>query len=283
MTHTKSNGMARFARLSLAALVATGALATFSVAAHADKLDAIKERGVLICGVMSTNPPQGMLETGTREVVGYDVDVCRGIAAQLGVSADLKVMSTAARIPELTQGRVDILTAGFIYTAERAAQVDYSYSYLDAVEKIVVAEDSEFRSIADLSGHKVAAADGTTSANAARASIEGVEVITLQDNPTAFLAFMQNRADAFAASQFILADYVRTSQDTRPLRILPEATMSSPFGAAVRKDEPRLLEAVNAALVAMDRSGQFDEIFAKWLGPDSNYNLERTFVVQEIE
>jgi polar amino acid transport system substrate-binding protein len=94
---------------------------------------------------------------------------------------------------------------------------------------------------------------------------------------------VQNRADAFAASQFILADYVRTSKDTRPLRILPEPTMSSPFGAAVRQEEPRLLEAVNAALVEMDRSGQFDEIFAKWLGPDSNYNLERTFVVQEIK
>ena len=249
----------------------------------ADKLDEIKSRGVLICGVMSTNPPQGMVQTGTREVVGYDVDVCRGIAEHLGVEAELKVMSTAARIPELTQGRVDILTAGFIYTQERAQQVDYSYSYLDAVEKIVVADDSQFKSIADLGGHKVAAADATTSATAARAAIPEVNVVTFQDNSTAFLAFMQNRADAFAASQFILADYVRTSRDARPLRILPEPTMSSPFGAAVRKEEPRLLEAVNEALVSMDKSGKFDEIFARWLGPDTNYNLQRTFIVAPIK
>lgn len=275
--------LVRTGRIATGILLAATAIFSVGGSALADKLDEIKSRGTLICGVMSTNPPQGMVQTGTREVVGYDVDVCRGIAEHLEVKAELKVMSTAARIPELTQGRVDILTAGFIYTEERAKQVDYSYSYLDAVEKIVVADDSEFKSIADLSGHKVAAADATTSANAARAAIPSVEVVTFQDNSTAFLAFMQNRADAFAASQFILADYVRTSKETRPLRILPEPTMSSPFGAAVRKEEPRLLEAVNEALVAMDKSGKFDEIFARWLGPDTNYNLQRTFVVAPIK
>jgi polar amino acid transport system substrate-binding protein len=249
----------------------------------ADQLDDIKARGTLVCGVMSTNPPQGMLETGTRKVVGYDVDLCQAIAEHLGVNAELKVMSTAARIPELTQGRVDVLTAGLIYTAERAQQVDYSYSYLDAVEKIVVADDSEFKALADLDGHKVAAADGTTSATAARAAIPNVEVITFQDNPTAFLAFMQNRADAFAASQFILADYVRTSAATRPLRVLPEPTMSSPFGVAIRKGEPTLVNAVNEALVDMDKSGKFDEIFVRWFGPDTPYNLTRTFEVKAIE
>lgn len=44
-----------------------------------------------------------------------------------------------------------------------------------------------------------------------------------------------------------------------------------------------LLEAANAALVGMNQSGQFNEIFIKWLDPDTNYNFEWTFVVQEIK
>ncbi|WP_164139902.1 transporter substrate-binding domain-containing protein, partial [Stenotrophomonas maltophilia] len=64
-----------------------------------------------------------------RQIVGYDVDICQKVAESLGVALELKPIAVEARIPELIQGRVDILAANLGYTPERAQQIDFSFSY----------------------------------------------------------------------------------------------------------------------------------------------------------
>jgi polar amino acid transport system substrate-binding protein len=48
-----------------------------------------------------------------------------------------------------------------------------------------------------------------------------------------------------------------------------------PIGVGMKKDEPVLLGKVNAALVALDKSGEIDRIWAKWLGPNTEYKMTR--------
>src|SRR5882724_7579914 len=79
--------------------------------AHADQLADIKARGTLICGTLGTVEPFSSQDPKTREIVGYDIDMCRMVAEAMGVKLEVKPMSVEARIPELLQGRVDILAA----------------------------------------------------------------------------------------------------------------------------------------------------------------------------
>src|SRR5438046_9728115 len=97
--------------------------------ARADQLADIKQKGTLVCGTLGTAEPFSFPNPQTRETQGYDVDFCAAVAKSLGVKLELKLISVPARIPELQQGRVDILAANLGWTPERAAQIAYSDSY----------------------------------------------------------------------------------------------------------------------------------------------------------
>ena len=95
-------------------------------AAKADELADVKARGKLVCGTLGTAEPFSFQDPKTREIVGYDIDICRKVAESLGVALEIKPMAVEARIPELIQGRVDILAANLGWSKERAQQIDYS-------------------------------------------------------------------------------------------------------------------------------------------------------------
>src|SRR3954454_2875723 len=153
-------------RLLTAFTIGAALLGLSSLAARADQLADIKARGKLICGTLGTAEPFSFQDPRTREIVGYDVDICRKVAESLGVTLELKPMATEARIPELVQGRVDILAANLGYTKERAQQIDYSNSYFVSLQKIIVTKESKITSFEQLGGKKVTALKGTTSEQA---------------------------------------------------------------------------------------------------------------------
>jgi polar amino acid transport system substrate-binding protein len=51
---------------------------------------------------------------------------------------------------------------------------------------------------------------------------------------------------------------------------------------SLKKDEPTLLAKVNDTLIAMDKSGEIDAIWKKWLGPDTHYKMTRDEHVQPL-
>lgn len=95
----------------ISSLVLAGALALVTGLAQADQLADIKAKGTLVCGTLGTAEPFSFPNPQTREVQGYDVEFCNAIAKSLGVKLELKLIAVAARIPELQQGRVDVVAA----------------------------------------------------------------------------------------------------------------------------------------------------------------------------
>ena len=79
-------------------------------------------------GVKDSTPGFGFVDEKTREIVGYDVDFVRAIANGLGVKLQLKPVTSASRMPQLVEGNIDIIAATMTKTAERAKQIDFSYT-----------------------------------------------------------------------------------------------------------------------------------------------------------
>lgn len=144
-------------------LSAAAACVLLAGAAQADQLQDIKARGKLVCGTLGTSQPFSYQDPKTREIIGYDVAVCGAIAKSLGVPMELKAISVDARIPELTQGRVDILAANLGWTKARSEQIDYSYSYFVSQQKILVRRDSGITTLEQLKGQKISAVKGSSS------------------------------------------------------------------------------------------------------------------------
>ena len=111
-----------------------GAVFAFAAAssAHADRLAEIKARGTVICATLAANEPLGFPDPQTRKIVGFDVDMCEALAKQMGLKLEHKPISVEARVPELTLGRVDVVSAAFGYTKERAEQVEFTSPDSDA-------------------------------------------------------------------------------------------------------------------------------------------------------
>jgi polar amino acid transport system substrate-binding protein len=113
-------------------------LGTMSQPAHADQWQDISQRKELKCGTFADVPPFAAPDPKTREMVGFDVDLCKALAQHLGVAAAITPLSVEARVPEVQMGRVDVTVANLAYTLSRAKEIQFSDPYYVAKEMLAV-------------------------------------------------------------------------------------------------------------------------------------------------
>ena len=243
--------------------------------AQADQLSDIKVRGKLICGTIGTIEPFSFQDPKTRETVGYEVDLCEQIAKSIGVGLELKLLAVEARIPELMQGRVDVLSAAMGYSDERARQVDYSLATFVSRQMLMVKTASGFSKIDDLKDKKISAPKGSSSEKYIRTLLPDANVLTFQDPPSAFLALQQSKVSALILSELGLLKFKQ--QAGEGLELLPQPVAIEFWGICVHKDQPALLAVVNDTLKRLETSGEGAAIFDKWFGNDTPYKLTRPF------
>ena len=251
--------------------------------ANADELADIKARGKLVCGTLGTAEPFSFQHPQTREIVGYDVDICQKVADSLGVTLELKPIAVEARIPELIQGRVDILAANLGYTPERAQQIDYSYSYFVSQQKLMATKESGITTLEQVAGKKVTALKGSSSEQGVRRLIPTAETVTFQDTSSAYLALVQDKVDALCASELILVKLRQQSQAKTPMVVIEKSLFVEPWGLGLRKNETSFKGYVNDVLAKLGSSGEIDKIFSKWFGEGTAFNIKRDFAIEEIK
>ena len=249
--------------------------------ARADQWDDIMQRKELKCGTYADVPPFAAPDPKTRELVGFDVDMCRALAKHLGVSASMTPLSVEARVPEVEMGRVDVTIANLAYTTSRANQIDFSDPYYVAKEMLMVRASNPATSPADLKGKRISSSKGSTSELSI--GLNGSEPVTFQDTGSAYMALQQNKVVGMVANTMTITKLVNQSQTSgAPLKMIKEPMLLEPIAIGIKKGEQRLRDKVNEALYAMDKDGEIDAMWNKWLGPDTEYKLSRDEHVQPI-
>ncbi|MEJ0008616.1 MAG: ABC transporter substrate-binding protein [Steroidobacteraceae bacterium] len=258
----------------LAFFCAVSALA-WSCLAQADQLADIKHRGELVCGVLGTDEPMSFVDLQTRTLVGYDVDLCGVVARKLGVTPTIRQIAVAARIPELQQGRVDILAATLTHTREREAVVDFSLTTFVTGQKVMVRRDSGITAVAQLAGKKVVTVKGGTQEPNIRKAVPTADVVTFQTAPQALVALQQRKATGFVNDEASLLDaYAKLGPAQKDYIILPQSISTESVGLGLRKNEPALLAVVDAALRELEASGAAQKLFFKWFGPGTRLQYQ---------
>ena len=94
--------------------------------------------------VMGTNAEFEPFEfhNDANEVVGFDIEVAYEIADNAGKKLKIEDMNFDSLIPALQSGKVDLVIAGMSVTEERLQNVDFSESYFNASQVIIVREES---------------------------------------------------------------------------------------------------------------------------------------------
>jgi polar amino acid transport system substrate-binding protein len=262
--------------------VCVAALAAWSMPARADQLQDIMQRKELRCATYADVPPFASPDPQTREIVGFDVDLCKTLASHLGVKATIVPVSVEARIPEITLGHVDVTIANLAYTLSRAQQIQFSDPYYIAKEMLAVKASDPGTAPADFKGKRLSASKGSTSELAV--NLNGSEPLTFQDTGSVFMAVQQNKSVGMVANTMTITLLVAQSQTQGvPLKMIQQPLLLEPIGIGLKKDEPALLAKVNESLVAMDNAGEINKAWDKWLGPNTQYKMVRAEKVTPLK
>jgi polar amino acid transport system substrate-binding protein len=264
-----------FPKTSLTAFAVAGcALAALSFPARADQWQDITQRKELRCGTFADVPPFAAPDPKTREMVGFDIDMCNALAKRLGLTAKVTPLSVEARVPEVKMGRVDVTIANLAYTLSRAEQIQFSHPYYVAKEMLAVKATDPGTMKADFKGKRLSSTKGSTSELSIK--LNGSEPVTFQDTGSAFMAVQQNKSVGMVANTMTITKLVNQSKTSGvELKMIKEPMALQPIGVGMKKDEPALLAKVNEALLAMDKAGEIDQMWAKWLGPNTEFKIVR--------
>ncbi len=248
--------------------------------ALADKLEEVRERGALICGVLGGFEPFGFTDPATGQSVGYEPDLCTAFAEHLGVDIELKVVTAQGRIPELQQGRVDIEAALLGWAKKRAEQVDFSDVYATVDSRIMVRTDSGIVSGDELADQKIGVAKGSLLESVAQETFPNANVIGFDDTPATYLALKNGRIQGMLMTETTLASLrAQDPEGAETFSIMPEIYRSSQIPFAVRQGEAALLAEANAFLDAYEASGDAQVLWDKWFGANSMLDKERTMLM----
>jgi len=267
---------------ALATSLIAASLITTTLAARADQLDDIKKKGELVVGVLGTDEPNSFIDPKTREIVGYEVDLASAVAKKLGVKLTLKQLAVAARIPELQQGRVDLLAASLTHNKEREQVIDFSLTSFVTGQKVLVRKDSGITQLSQLGGKKVVTIKGGTQEPNIRKAVPGVDVVTFETGPQAFQALQQGKGVGFVNDEVsLIDDYAKLGPQQKDYAILPQNISVEPLALGIRKGEKTLKAAVDGTLRELEKSGDAEKLFFKWYGPGSRLKFpSRSFKIE---
>jgi polar amino acid transport system substrate-binding protein len=240
--------------------------------AIAAKLPAdIKSAGVVRVASGVSFPPMEYFDTDNKTVLGFDADLGKALGEVLGVTFKFQNTNFDGIIGGLDAGRYDLGLTSMIDKKERQAKVDF-VDYLSSGVTFMVAKGNPegLTKQLDLCGRTVAVEKSATgdivaddiSATCVKKGKPKINKLALPEQVGTLQALSSKRADAVLALDLTLAYNVKQQPDAFELAAPPFGVL--PVGIPVPKDNPQLRDAVAAALVKTQKSGQYDQLLAKW-------------------
>jgi polar amino acid transport system substrate-binding protein len=245
-------------------------------ASKTDTLAEVKKKGVLIAGVRNSIPPFSYIDEKTGFIIGYDIDFVTALAKKLGVRIELKQVPPADRIKLLLAGDIDIIAATMTKTPERTKQIDFSHTYFFTGQKFIT-EKGTFKKLEDLEGKRIGTAKGSSAEQNIKKALPAATVLTYDDYPQAFLALQQGEVQAVTTDEAILAGMLAKSPQKDKFEIPNVQLSEEPYGLGMRKGDKKFVDFVNKTILEMEKSGEARRIFNKWFGPQTDFQLYRTF------
>ncbi len=242
------------------------------------KVQAIKDRGKLACGVKQDVLGYGYLNTETNEYEGLEIDLCYQIAAAvLGVTYDeakeqklceFTAVTPKTRGPLIDNDTLDIVCATYTITPEREEDWDFSTPYRTDSVGIMVMKSSGITSMADLDGKRIGVSQGSTTKDAVTQMLadQGIDATPefqeYPDYPSINSALESGNVDAFAMDRSTLNTYMNDNKEL----VQPEIEFGTQdYGVATKKGSD-LSEVVDDTVQKLLDDGWMDEEVQTWLG-----------------
>src|SRR3954453_9272105 len=235
------------------------ALFAWSHPSGAQTLKAVKERGMLNCGVS-----QGLLGFSSMDDKntwpGFDVDVCRAVAG-VGFGRPSKVtfvpLDAASRFTALQSNKIDVLSRNSTWTMSRESSLGLMFAgvaYYDG-QGFLLRREAGIDTALQLGGKTVCTQTGTTSelnlSDYFRANEMALKVLALGTAEESLRAYDDRKCDVLTSDvSQLYAERLKLAAPDSHI-ILPEVISKEPLGPAVRQGDDQWFNLVKWTLYAL--------------------------------
>ena len=248
-------------------------------------LKAINARGTILLGVRTDATPFAFRNKGGQPV-GFSVDLCQGIAAdvaatlnrdllepdapawQTGLRVVYVPLTADARLPSIMSGAADLECGSTTASTERAKSVAFSPVFFLAGTKLLAAPGA-VATYRDLAGRKVAVGAGTTNAAVMHRLAGSVSpAMTVVEVPTLDAAYAQLAAgavDAVASDDILLSGLVASHHDGNRFAVVGDFLSFEPYALVLRRDDPQFAGLVRSSFQKMASDGVLAARYRRWL------------------
>lgn len=234
-------------------------------------LERVKSEKELKAGIRRDNPPHSYIDK-KGNWVGFDVDIAKAVADELGVKLVQVPVDELTRISYLKSGKIDIAVASMSHTYKRDEEIDFSQTYFTSAQTFIVNGDS-INSLGDLAGKKIGVSRGShaignwkTWLNNNGYAEKDAIIVEFGNKQAGIEAVKEGIISGYAEDYEVLASFAR---ENKSLRVLDGAIGLKQDGIGVRENDSKIRDAVNYALQSLNKKGIYKQIYNKWFGEES--------------
>jgi glutamate transport system substrate-binding protein len=231
---------------------------------------AMQQRGRVVMGVRADQPGLGFQDATTGQFTGFDVEMARLVAAQLGFGADqldYKVVPSAAREDTIERGEIDYMVGTYTINDNRKQRVSFAGPYYTAGQGLLVrADEASITSKDTLQGKRVCSVTGSTPIQRVRDQglTQPENIVEFQNYSQCVDQLLSNQVDVVTTDDAILAGYA--SQQPDRLKLVGETFSTEPYGIGLKRDDTALRNKINDILQAAESDGTWKRIYDETLG-----------------
>jgi polar amino acid transport system substrate-binding protein len=232
--------------------------------AHAAALDDILKNKVLRVAVPQDFPPFGSVGPDMKPA-GYDIDVARLVAKELGVTVELVPVTSANRIPYLQTRKAQLVISTLGKNPDREKVIDFTSAYSPFFQAVFGPKSLTVKAPADLNGKSVGVTRGAMEdQELGKIAPSGVEVRRFEDNNATVAAYVSGQVQLMATGASVAGTVMQKNpQLNTEFKLLLK---DSPNFIGVAKGEDKLRLKVNEIIAQAKSSGDLDKMAVKWLG-----------------
>lgn len=247
--------------LTIGVLAACGAKDSKSGADASNEGD----KKVLVMGTSAEYKPFEFVDSAKgEEIIGYDIDLAYMIGEKLGFDVKIQDMDFNSLVPALQAGKIDFVISGMSPNEDREKVIDFTESYNEARQVIVVKKDDGIKKSAGLAGKKVGVQTASIQEKMAQEMAKEInlKVESRTRIPEIVQDMMAKRLDAAIIEGAVARGYVEQHDQ---LMMFDVEVQVEDYKAIAVAEGSELKDQINKALKELIEEGKIQELEAKWL------------------
>ncbi|MEU9705038.1 glutamate ABC transporter substrate-binding protein [Streptomyces sp. NPDC047981] len=241
-----------------------------------------QKRGKLVIGSKADQPYLGFEDQATKERSGFDIEIAKMIAAELGFTEDKiewKTVDSKLRETAISTGQVDYYVGTYTINDKRKAQVSFAGPYYKAGADLLVRKDeTAITGPETLKGKKVCSITGSTPLQEIKKPQYGAQTTELAKYSDCVQQLLTKQVDAVTTDDAILKGYAAANKGK--LKVVGKPFTEEPYGVGLNKDDKVLRDKISDILEKNIKDGTYKKIYEATLGLSGSSYVEPPALVR---